>query len=339
MTSVMNPPYPDAVASLLACPVCRGSLSLNALSGPAAAASCAGCGGWYRVEDGVAEILPPRLQDRPLREAFRRKHGSEWGGWKDGGADPVRPDDRHKLGQKAFYDEDALAYETSMLKLSFWRAFDRSFRGLIESSGGGLLVEVGCGTGRISLPCRKRFASIVGFDISESMVRTAERKRLELGDAGHVRYLVADAENIPLKDGTADAVVFSGILHHVENPGRVIAEALRVLKPGGVYWGLENNRSAFRPLFDLLMKLSSLWNEKAHEDHFIMSGAEIRAWLSEAGGADSRVWTSVFLPPHLFNLLSPDAAERLLTRSDAFFGSLPWLRDQGGLVLFAGRKP
>jgi|CXWL01.1.fsa_nt_gi ubiquinone/menaquinone biosynthesis C-methylase UbiE/uncharacterized protein YbaR (Trm112 family) len=332
---------PDIVSRLFACPVCHGALELSSFGGEeTGAALCAGCSAWYRVENGVAELLPPRLQDAALRKDFQRRHASAWQGWNAGPKDPSREDDVHKLGQKNFYDEDALAYETSMLKLSFWQAFDRTFRGMIRASGGGLLVEVGCGTGRISVPCRDSFSSIVGFDISEAMVRTAERKRRELGDAGHLRYLVGDAENIPLRDGVADAVVFSGILHHVENPGRVIKEALRVLKPGGRYWGLENNRSAFRPLFDLLMHVSTIWNEKAHEDHFIMSAREIRQWLVEAGaGTGAETWTSVFLPPHAFNLLDAQGAESLMVKSDAFMRRIPWLRDQGGLVLFSGRKP
>lgn len=336
---------PELIADLFACPACRGALEARAFAADGAdgAAVCSACPAAYRIEDGVAEMLPARLQDRKRAEAFAARHpeaASLFG--RSDLKDPPRSDDSHKLGQKSFYDGDAVAYETSMLRLPFWQAFDAMFREKFLVGAGGTLVEVGCGTGRVSLPCRSRFRRIIGFDISESMARTAAAKRDALPDAGHVDYFVADAENIPLKDGIADMVVFSGILHHVEHPGRVIAEALRVLRPGGRYWGLENNRSSLRPFFDLLMNLRRLWNEKAHEEHFIMSGQEIRRWLGEAGADDGSapdVWTSVLIPPHVFNLLSPEKARALLVASDSLMHRVPWLRDQGGLLLFTGLKP
>lgn len=327
--------------SLLACPLCRASLELIPLAGADAVARCAGCSSWYRVEGGVPELLPVRLQDRARRDAFRLRHEGRWRGWAEGREDAARPDDAHKLEQKSFYDEDALVYESSMLKLPFWRAFDRLFREYILAEAGGTLAEIGCGTGRISLPCRGSFEAVIGLDISEAMVRTGVEKRDALGDAAHIVYTVADAENIPLRDASVDAVVLSGILHHVENPGRVLAESLRVLKPGGRFWGLENNRSAFRPVFDLLMAVSRAWNEKAHEENFIMSVGQVRDWIHAAGAdpASVEAWTGVFLPPHAFNMLDEESAYRLLKATDASARRVPWLSAQGGLLVFKGRKP
>lgn len=336
---------PEFIVSTFVCPVCAGRLVAHVFKSSAddiidGEAVCTGCGAPYRIENGIAELLPLRLQDGVKGETFKSRYGDAVGERGTRRSEPCRPDDIHKLEQKSFYDEDAIPYETSMLRLPFWQAFDRTFRERLLGHAGGTLLEIGCGTGRISLPCRSHFKSIIGFDISESMVSTAMSKRADLPDAKHIEYFVADAENIPVNDSVADMVVFSGILHHVENPSRVIAEALRALKPGGSYWGLENNRSAMRPMFDFLMKWSKLWNEKAHKDHFIMSDGEVSRWLSEAGAdiASMEVWTSVFLPPHVFNHFRPKTAELLLVNSDALAQRIPWLRKQGGLLLFSGHK-
>lgn len=335
----------DVVAKHLLCPSCRAH-GLDVVSfeggGPEVrqgVAVCQGCREWYRIEDGLLELLVRRLQDQSKREAFQMRHRAKWGGWTASArAATAAEGDEHKLEQREFYDEDAIPYESHMIKLPFWSAFDRTFLDEIRSHGGGLLVELGCGTGRMSLNVAKEFDVVLGFDISESMVKTAIKKRDSFSPPrSNAHYFIGDAENVPVKTGQADFVLFSGILHHIGAPKDAIRDGARVLKPGGRCLGVENNRSVFRPVFDLLMHVSKLWNEKAHEDHFILSGREIQHWLSEAG-FEAQAWTSVFLPPHVFNLFSTDRAERLLRSSDVKFRRLPWLKNQGGLVLFAGRK-
>jgi ubiquinone/menaquinone biosynthesis C-methylase UbiE len=227
-----------------------------------------------------------------------------------------------------------------MVKLPFWKAFDRVFLDEIAHLNGNanqVLLEMGGGTGRFSLPLSTSFRQILSFDISEAMVRTALRKRADRG-AVNASYFVADAERIPVRSQSADVALVSGILHHVERPAEVVAHMARVLRPGGRFIGNENNRSAFRPVFDFLMRVRKLWNEKAHEEHFVMSGRELKEWFA-GSGVRSRIWTSVFLPPHVYNLFSEDAAWRLLRTTDAMAAMIPWLKSQGGLVLFEGEKP
>jgi SAM-dependent methyltransferase/uncharacterized protein YbaR (Trm112 family) len=297
--------------------------------------SCRGCGMWFPVRDGLAELLLPAL--RVGAEAFVQRFRSKWDGWSRSAAPASVEGDEHKLEQKSFYDEDAISYESSMLQQSFWKGLDvNSIESIARlAPGGGFLLEIGCGTGRISIPMSSRFQTVAAFDISETMVRTAMRKR---GDKKHVVYFVADAENIPLREGLADAAVLYGILHHVGSPSSVLAEAWRCLKPGAGFFGCENNRSFFRPVFDLLMRVRKLWSEKAHEEHFILSHAGLKGWL-DAQGFKSRVWTSVFLPPHFFNLLSASGSAAALRATDRLCLAFPWLRWQGGLVMFQGVKP
>lgn len=338
------------ISEFLSCPACRvGALTVGACEMDGAeirngVVTCADCATWYRLESGLLELLVPALRSPTVDAAFCQRLGfTPAGSATDGnGAASAGWESRddHKLGQKQFYDEDAASYETNLMRLPFWQAFDRNYIAAIRPMGGprGVMVEVGGGSGRLSVPLRHDFGTIVSFDISEAMVRRAMRRLSEAGGAPTVRYLVADAENIPVKSGCTDVVVFSGILHHVAAPGQVILEAARILVPGGRFVGMENNQSVFRPLFDMLMRWRRLWNEKAHPEHFTISARDLRDWFA-AAGVEGRVWTSVFLPPHAFNLLSVRAAQGLLTLTDRVMSGIPWLGRQGGLILFSGRRP
>ena len=78
-----------------------------------------------------------------------------------------------------------------------------------------------------------------------------------MGLHGRTTFLTADGSTaFPFRENSLDYVVIYGVLHHLPNPGAAFREAIRVLKPGGVYFGSENNRSAFRGLFDLMMKIN-----------------------------------------------------------------------------------
>jgi ubiquinone/menaquinone biosynthesis C-methylase UbiE/uncharacterized protein YbaR (Trm112 family) len=336
------------IADYLCCPACRGgNLIVDPLERTGedvqnAVVSCDTCATWFRLEDGLLELLVPSLRLPATDAAFRARVVRECGGWHyDTGPAVNAAVDEHKLGQKSFYDADADSYETSMMRLTFWRSFDRAYTRTIEEFAGqrSVMLEVGGGSGRQSIPLRDSFKTILSFDISEGMVRRAIRRRSETPTGAHnVHYFVGDAENIPVRSGCADAAIFSGILHHVAAPDRVLSETARALRAGGRFVGMENNRTVLRPLFDALMTVVRLWNEKAHPEHFTISSRELHQWFAQAGLAGT-VWTSVFLPPHVFNAVPSSVADWMLRVSDALGRSVPGLRNQGGLVLFKGEKP
>lgn len=104
----------------------------------------------------------------------------------------------------------------------------------VELPAGGTVVDVGCGTGGLlrEVCARHPGAVAVGIDAMPTMIA---RARASAGDAG-ARFEVADAASLPLADGTADVVLFLNTLHHLGDPGAAMAEAARVLRPGGVVW-------------------------------------------------------------------------------------------------------
>jgi ubiquinone/menaquinone biosynthesis C-methylase UbiE/DNA-binding transcriptional ArsR family regulator len=95
-----------------------------------------------------------------------------------------------------------------------------------------LLVDLGTGTGRILELFAPRAARALGFDLNHAMLAYA-RMKLERAGLGHAQVRHGDLYNVPLPDGAADAVVLHQVLHFLDDPAAALAEAGRVLAPGG----------------------------------------------------------------------------------------------------------
>ena len=95
-----------------------------------------------------------------------------------------------------------------------------------------LLVDVGTGTGRILELFADRYKRGLGFDLSTAMLAYA-RPKLDSAGIAHAQVRQGDIYDLPLADGAAGAVVMHQILHFLSDPSRAIAEAARLLAPGG----------------------------------------------------------------------------------------------------------
>jgi SAM-dependent methyltransferase len=98
---------------------------------------------------------------------------------------------------------------------------------------GARLLELGVGTGRIALPLHRRRRRVVGVDLSLPMLDRYRAKAAALG-LPPPAVLRADATRLPLRDGCVDAVLEVHVLHLVPAWRQALAEARRVLAPGGV---------------------------------------------------------------------------------------------------------
>jgi ubiquinone/menaquinone biosynthesis C-methylase UbiE len=102
---------------------------------------------------------------------------------------------------------------------------------MAELAGRGRCLEIGVGTGRVSLPLQRRGVDLVGADVSPAMLG-----RL-LENAGGRRpfpVVVADTTRLPLMGSSLGAVLASHVLHLVSNWTDAVEEAIRVLTPEGV---------------------------------------------------------------------------------------------------------
>lgn len=150
---------------------------------------------------------------------------------------------------------------------------ERRFRGLLRAQvslslpQGGTVIDVGSGTGSfaIDLAGARPDAHVSGVDGDAEVLSTAQRKR----GAKRVSWQRGLASELPVADDSADAVVMSLLLHHLDPAGKAAAlkEALRILRPGGrlhvADWGRPHD-PLMRGAFFVLQVLDGFPNTRDH---------------------------------------------------------------------------
>ncbi|MGE5503412.1 MAG: ArsR/SmtB family transcription factor [Actinomycetota bacterium] len=133
------------------------------------------------------------------------------------------------------------------------------------------LVDMGTGTGRILELLGPHVDSAVGVDLSREMLAVA-RANIERASLRNCMVRQGDITQLPLPADSADAVTIHQVLHYAADPAAVVAEAARVLRPGGVLAIVD-----FAP-----HDLESLRESHAHR-RLGFADAEVEGWLAGAG--------------------------------------------------------
>ncbi|WP_158743219.1 metalloregulator ArsR/SmtB family transcription factor [Acidisphaera sp. L21] len=97
----------------------------------------------------------------------------------------------------------------------------------------GRLLDIGTGTGLLLERLAPRVDRGLGVDASRAMLALA-RSRLSKPELAHCAVRQADMYRLPLTDGSFDTAVLQMVLHYAEDPAAALAEARRVLRPGGL---------------------------------------------------------------------------------------------------------
>jgi ubiquinone/menaquinone biosynthesis C-methylase UbiE len=135
--------------------------------------------------------------------------------------DPYRWDERVEAWEEVAASEGFLAIRDRVVELAEPRRDD-------------WVVDLGAGTGLLSLALAPRVQKLVAVDISERMLERLDDTAAADG-VHNVEPLVADLRRLPLEDEFATLVVSNYAFHHLDDPGKelALAEARRILRPGG----------------------------------------------------------------------------------------------------------
>lgn len=120
------------------------------------------------------------------------------------------------------------------------RKFISKHRAHVAGEADGRVLELGAGTGA-NFPYYTKAEKVIATEPDPYMLERARRRLREL-DLRHIELVPHAAEELPFGDRTFDHVVSALVLCTVGDPGRCLAEAQRVLKPGGTFRFIEHVR-------------------------------------------------------------------------------------------------
>jgi ubiquinone/menaquinone biosynthesis C-methylase UbiE len=110
---------------------------------------------------------------------------------------------------------------------------ERAISDLLADRPLGALLDIGTGTGRMLELFASQADSAIGIDRSSEMLRLA-RVKLEAAGVEGASLRQGDMYALPLSERSADSIILHQVLHYAQQPGAAIAEAARVLRPGGL---------------------------------------------------------------------------------------------------------
>jgi len=163
---------------------------------------------------------------------------------------------------RRYFDELAGKFGRQYVPGRSWKGIAEAMLKLLPPM---VIADLGAGEGTISQLMAQRARKVIAIDNSEKMVEFGAELARKHG-IGNLEYRLGDLEDVPIRSGTVDLAFLSQALHHAVHPERALAEAWRIVKPGGRIAVLDLNRHHFeeaRELYaDLWLGFTELEMEK-----------------------------------------------------------------------------
>jgi ArsR family transcriptional regulator len=132
---------------------------------------------------------------------------------------------------QAFFERVAGDWDTMRLAYYDERVIER-MAAVSGAVGDMAVADIGTGTGFVAAGIAPKVGRVLAVDNSPAMLEVARKNLAELGIA-NVELLEGDIVALPLKSASVDAAFANMVLHHAEDPGVMLQEMVRVVKPGG----------------------------------------------------------------------------------------------------------
>lgn len=311
---------------LLICPACAGALTADW--------SCRECGARYEAPAGIPRL---RLASDERIEEVRR-----------------------------FYEHAPFPNYRECETLSSLRArAERSkFARLLDQAipGDARILEIGCGTGQISLYLARADRLVIGADLTRASLElaAAAAERFQLN---RVLFVETDLHRPGLRAGSFDVVYSSGVLHHTPNPRAAFASIAQLVRPGGMIVLGVYNAIARIPLrlrrlvarvsgyqlipFDPVLRDRNneparreawLRDQYQHPEEHRHTLAEVQGWFAENDVEFVRAYPSALIGEDTDDLFACAADNWLL---EGWLAQLGWIRtlgSEGGLFIMIGQR-
>ncbi len=236
--------------------------------------------------DGPLELVGQVLDDADLAPEFR----ADLAGFQ-------ALMERRRRESRSYFDRVAAAFGEQVLPGRTWEGLSR---GLLRLAPRAKYVDLGIGDGMLTLMLAEVAESVTAVDLSPEMLRQLDT-RARAKSISNIETVEADIEALPMEDGLFDVAVLSQALHHASDPALCLAEARRVLKPGGKLL-----------LLDLLAHGEEWVRDRLQHRHLGFTEGDLLRLVSQAGFDDVAIERAARdpQPPHFMTLLATGTATR-----------------------------
>jgi ArsR family transcriptional regulator len=198
---------------------------------------------------------------------------------------------RRQDKMRAYFDELAGKFGRNYVPGRSWQGLAETLLTLMPPM---VIADLGAGEGTFSQLLARRSKKVIAIDNSDKMVEYGRELARKHG-VKNLEYRKGDLEAVPIRDAAVDLAFFSQALHHAQHPERAVAEAWRILKPGGRIVVLDLLRHNYEEARELY---ADLW--------LGFTEVEVTRFLRQAGfkNVETSVVHSEESAPHFETLLA-----------------------------------